>query len=806
MRTPSRKAVRDFRQELPRTILVVAAIAAGISGFVAVLGSYAVLTRELNRGYLATNPASMTVRTARIDQEVLRELRANPGVRDVEARRVVAARIKSARTPWRNAVLFVIPDFRAMRVSRIERERGSWPPATGELLVERDAFQVARVRIGDDVVVRMNDGLSRTLRVSGAVHDVGQAQARMENVVYGYITPATLTLLTDDASLDQLKIVVSGDGWDERRIRSVAASVEASLERGGRAVTRVDIPTPGKHPHADIMGLLMLALAAFGLFVMLLSGIIVFNLLTALMAAQVRQIGVMKALGGTQPQIARIYLLQALLLGVAATVVAIPAGIAGCRSLCRAMAVFLNFDITSFAIPAWVLLLTALVGIAIPLAAAALPVRKGIAISVREALADFGVAGSSFGTTAFDRFVAGIGGMTRPVLFAVRNGFRRRPRLALTVVTLAAGGLFFMTALNVRGSMIRTLDHLFDGRKHDVAVTIAGMARVEDVNRVVRETTGIRRAEPWIATQGGMTATARPSQHATGGIHGGGSGNMSDRFTIFALPARTTMFEPEMMRGRWLRQRGEIVVNSALLVKDPQMRVGNRVTIPMGPGSVNFLVTGVVREPFSPPVAYITRDLFDEMPDHAGMTNHLRIALTAADVASVDRFKSAFEERLSRAGVKVAAMTSKSDSRFGFDQHMVMIYVALIIMSALIAGVGALGLSTTMTLNVLERRREIGVLRALGAPRRSVAAMLIAEGCVAGGLAWLVATLGAWPVGKSVGNLLVTMMFKTPLDFSFEIKGALLWLIASISLSAIASFVAAWQATHCPVREALGYE
>ena len=192
---------------------------------------------------------------------------------------------------------------------------------------------------------------------------------------------------------------------------------------------RMDVPKPGQHPHADLMGMLLLSKVAFGLFALVLSGILVVNLLTALLASQVRQIGVMKAVGGTRWPIARIYLAQALLLGVAACVVAVPLGMWGSRVLCRYLAVFLNFDIASFAVPAWVYLLEALVGLLVPLLAAAYPVARGTRISVREALADYGVADGGFGTTAFDRALASLSGTTRPLLLSLRNAFRRRARL-----------------------------------------------------------------------------------------------------------------------------------------------------------------------------------------------------------------------------------------------------------------------------------------------------------------------------------------------------------------------------------------
>src|SRR5215213_6610401 len=142
MTTPWHKALRDFWHERARTALVVLAIALGISAFAAVLSSYAILTRELDRGYLATNPASAVLRVDRIDDELVTAILQNREVSDAEPRRTVSGQIKSGPMQWRNVILFVVKDYGDIRVSKLEPERGAWPPATGEILIERDAFQV----------------------------------------------------------------------------------------------------------------------------------------------------------------------------------------------------------------------------------------------------------------------------------------------------------------------------------------------------------------------------------------------------------------------------------------------------------------------------------------------------------------------------------------------------------------------------------------------------------------------------------------------------------------------------------------
>src|SRR5262249_39882013 len=394
---------------------------------------------------------------------------------------------------------------------------------------ERDAFQVAKAKIGDAVKVKTANGVEQPLVISGSVHDVGQAQARMENIVYGYINLATLVQLGEDPKLNQLNILVGQNRFDEEPIKRGVADVENVIKSRGHQVLRTEVPSPGKHPHSELMGILLLAMSSFGLFVLVLSGILVINLLTAMMASQVRQIGVMKAIGGTRWQIARIYFSQALFLGLAAVIISLPLGLIGSRALCRYMAVFLNFDINSFAVPVWVYLLVAVVGIAAPLAAAAYPVWKGTGAPVRVALADFGLGQTRFGSSWFDRIVARMGGTFRPLTFAIRNSFRRRARFALTLITLAAGGLFFLSALNVRASMINTLDRLFGARKFDLSVPLRELYDSDQVQRAINNTPGIKSSEAWLVTEAAVG---------------------TDRFVIFALPIDTQLFELEIIEGR----------------------------------------------------------------------------------------------------------------------------------------------------------------------------------------------------------------------------------------------------------------
>jgi putative ABC transport system permease protein len=800
-----RKAIRDFWNERARTVLVVLAIALGISAFSAVLSSYAILTRELDLGYLATNPASAVIRVDEIDDELVKAILQNPEVSDAEPRRTIRGQLKAGPVQWRNLMLFVVKDYGDVRVSKLVPEKGVWPPATGEILIERDAFQVAKVSIGDAVTVKTANGVEQPLVISGSVHDVGQAQARMENIVYGYINVDTMVQLGEEPAFDQLNILVAQNRYDENYIKRVVAGVEQTIESRGKQVWRIDIPTPGKHPHSDLTGILLLSMSSFGLFVLVLSGILVVNLLTAMMASQVRQIGVMKAIGATRWQLARIYFGQALFLGIAAVIVSIPLGILGSRALCRYMAVFLNFDINSFAVPFWVYLLVAIVGFAAPVIAAAYPVWNGTRVPVRVALSDFGLSQTTFGAGRFDRALTRIGGRFRLVALAIRNSFRRRARLVLTLLTLSAGGLFFLAALNVRTSIVNTLDHLFAGRKFDLSISLANPSELTKIETALSNTPGVVRAEGWFMTEASLVDQTTATDTHSGGLHGRGSSDVN-RFGVVALPLDTQLQGFEIIEGRKLEpgDTNAIVINNSLAGREPKLRVGETVVLRIGPAEASWRVVGIAREAFSSGVAYIPRSFIQER--HPGLVNNLRISLANSDQDAIAKFKANLDRNLEQQGVRARGSASKAESRFGFDQHMLMIYVFLIVMSAIIGGVGGLGLMTTMSLNVFERRREMGVMRALGATPKTVWLMIVAEGVVIGLLSWTIAVLLAWPVSTVLGNLLVKAMFRSGLDFTFEPLGVLIWMLVSISLSAAASFLPAWKASRVTVREALAYE
>ena len=130
----------------------------------------------------------------------------------------------------------------------------------------------------------------------------------------------------------------------------------------------------------------------------------------------------------------------------------------------------------------------------------------------------------------------------------------------------------------------------------------------------------------------------------------------------------------------------------------------------------------------------------------------------------------------------------------------------LILMALLLAAVGGLGLTTTMSINILERVREIGVLRAIGASNLSVRQIVLVEGVVIGLLSWTIGTLISLPLSGFMSEQLGLALIDIPLVFQYSVGAAVIWFFVLQGVALVASLGPARNAVRLTIREVLAYE
>jgi putative ABC transport system permease protein len=782
-----RKVVRDLWLHKSRTILVALAISIGIIGAGAVLDTWALLRNATRQEFSASNPASATLRVDAIDDATVERVRAMPDIAFAEMRAAVGASVYTS-TGWRNALLMSAPELDRVRIGVIKQEEGEWPPQNGGITIESSSVDFAGVVVGDKIQIRVGEKEATELPITGIARDVGLAPGWMEHVIYLFAAPQTLAQLGATTGLDQLRIVVRDRSLSREQILRIAEEAKVVIERNGHRVTDIDVPVPGRHVHAAQIDSLLYTQGAFGALALLLSGFLVVNLISAMLAGQVREIGVMKAIGARSGQIAAMYIGLALVLGIVACAIASPAGLIIGRGYAQFTADLLNFDITGARVPNNIILIQLAVGMLLPIVAASFPVYRGCRISVSEALRDFGIGGRGDGSNVILRRASGF---ARPVLLSLRNAFRRRSRMALTLLTLAMGGAVYLGAINLRASVIQSVDTMFGTQRFDMALRFATPHHVDSIEAIVRGIDGVANAEAW----SGARAAVKRADGTTG-----------NSFVITAPPATSKLLSVPIETGRWISSNNarELVVNRRLTADEPTLNLGDSVKLVIRGKETWWRIVGVT-EASPSPTAYADRDVI-AAAGAAGTAGTVVIAGQQRSPASQFDLIQRLRQTLGDSGLDVQSSQLMSEQRAVIEDHLLMVAGFLGIMAKLIIVVGGLGLASTMSLGVLERTREIGVMRAIGAGHRSILGMVQIEGLVIALLSWLAAIPLSIPMSVVLAKAFGRIMLPVPVNIQPDVIAMVQWLAVVVIVSVLACLWPAVRAIRIPTARALAYE
>jgi putative ABC transport system permease protein len=782
------KLARDVRAERGRIALMVAAIATSLLAVGGVLGAYAVLTREIAVNYLGTRPAAATLEVdGGVDAGLVEAVRGLPDVADAEAREVVVARARIGGD-WRRLLLFVVDDFSDLRLNRFRPERGAWPPPEGELLVERSALGMLGVDVGGSVLVRTPHGAERTVRVAGVVHDPGLAPAWQERCGYGYLTRTTVARLGEPPVLGELRLAFAGASRDVREVEARAIAVARWLGERGHPVREIQVPPPGQHPHQRQMVTILVMMLAFAAMALLLSAVLVATSLAALLGRQVREIGVMKTLGATSGQVARLYAALVGLVGAASVVVAAPLGVLATRLLAGAVSRLLNFDLTSLAIPPWVFAVEVAAGIAVPLLVSALPLSRAARRTIREALDDHGASPDAPGALA--------AGLPLPL----RNAARRPWRTALAVGLLASAGAMAMTAIQVKRGWEANVAKVYETRDYDVEAVLTLPAPSALAARL-SGLAGVREVEAWGYAPAAFSRPDAFDVVRTYPDRGHGS------LVAMGPPPGTRLVRFPLKTGRWLRpeDRGgdAVVLNHAAAAQAPGLRVGDEVRLSIDGRPTTWHLVGIAEEIGSAGVAYVADTSFAAAAGTPGQARLFRAATSAREPAQAALLKLV-DAALDVGGASVQSVMPLAELRTAMGDHVLVLVRLLVAMAVILGVVGALGLTSTMGVSIVERTREIAVLKTLGATPSRIERMLLGEGLAMAGVSYLIGCLLSVPLTLLVNGIVGNLGFLAPLPLVLSPVAAVACLGVGAVVTWLATLLPARRASALVIREALG--
>ena len=802
--------MHDLTGSLSRTLLVVISIVVGVFSIGVITGTYVIISQDMSASYAANNPMNVELLTNDFNSSLIQTVQDMHGVKQAEERRVFGMQVRiPGSSQWVPTNVVAINNFGAQKINLMHVFYGTGRPAKNQVLLEKKVLDSLNVKVGDSLEFLLDNGSIRTLKVVGIVQDPSTGAGDFLADPYLYISTDSLSDLRQPDMYNRLYATLTSGQNDDATLRQMAAAIKDNVVKSGVTVQQTSSFKTNQHPLASTVQAILGILLVLGVLVLFLSSSLIANTLNALLNQHLRHIGVMKLMGGRRGQIFAMYIVLILSFGMIALLIAVPLGGQGAYALAAYIANMINFNLLGYRIVPLAFAIQIIVGLAVPLLAGLGPVLNGSRITVLQALSGDMILDQKKHPiqnkpreSAFERLQVWFSTMLarrgvhipRPLLISLRNTFRRRGRLMLTLFTLTMGGAIFIAVFNVRVTLHDFINSIGNYFLADVSLDFNQPYRLNEVKNTALQVPGVVAVEGWAYTS---AEAINPD------------GTVGDTLTILAPPVNSNLVAPVMVSGRWLElgDQKAITVSEDILAKFPGMAPGKTVRLKINGHEDDWTVVGIFK--FASQDGTVAYGTYENISAVTHTSNHaftFRIVTDSHTPAYQQMMSGRLDKYFRDHGYQVSAARSGVTTLRTAAGSLDILVTFLLIMALLTAVVGSMGLMGTMGMNVLERTREIGIMRSIGAVDGEVMRTVIVEGMLIGGISWLIGAILSFPITYLLSDIVSLAIFQSPIAVHFTYQGFAIWLLVVLALSAVASILPAHNAARLTIREVLAYE
>ncbi len=790
------KVFFDIWENRSRTILVVASIAVGVFAVGMIITAYSILSNDMQVGYSAVNPANISIVTDPFDQDFVESVARIEGVKQAEGRHRTTMRMSQDNgASWRGLTVFAVDDFAETEIFERVAIEGTNTPDDKQILVESRIAESLGISLGDELLIRLPSGLERTVPVVGFVRDQAVSDGPNAPTVV-FVTMDTLNWLGQPSRFNQLLVTVEGDGNDQAHIDAISAAVEDRVERNNGTLYSSTTNKTSEHPASNTVLAILTVMGAMGGLMLLLGSSLIANTLTALINQQLRQIGVMKLVGARSLQIVGMYLILIISLSLISLAVSIPLGAFGGHRFAVFFGGIVGLEIGPLRFVPQAIIVQTIVAVLVPILAGILPVIRGSRLTVEEAISDGDETDTKKRFAWLDRIGESLDWISRPLLVSIRNTFRNPSRLSLTLFTLTMAGAIFISVFNMQASLqgfIGSVSQLFLA---DVTIDMAQTYRDTEISAFVEDVPGVVQTEAWISGVGEVAQD---------------DGN-DVVFALSGIPESSPMTNPVLKAGRFLKPGDTNAIAVAETVWDefPDLLPGDVIAMSVDEGREQaWTVVGIYAFPgrdVDTIFAYVPYDRLAPLTNQTGRATTLKVLTDTHTIEAQREMANTLDATLKDQGIQLRNVEAGLTTVEGISEGVSTLVTLFLGMAVLTAIVGSIGLAGMMSMNVMERIREIGILRAIGAVDSAVMQSVLIEGIFIGVLSWFFGIILSFPISSALLTMVSLALTNSVMPLKFSATGFWLWFVVILVLSAVASILPARNASRLTIREVLAYE
>ncbi len=792
------KILRDLWHHKGRTLQIILIIGIGAASIGMILGTRNMMLPGMQDIWTRSHPAMLNIFVGpSVDEDTMLSLLREPGVTQVEgANNTVIEWRLNPTDEWKPANLNSRSDYYDQQLNKLELNAGSWPEGK-QMAVELGSDSFFGIPMGGEVQIRINERVE-TVKITGMVYNNLSQPAFLGGNPQFYSEQRNYERLVGSANYAQ--ILVSAAVWDEAAVTKMADQLQSKLEKAGYSTGRM-ITDPNKHFFQDQIDGLFLLLSVMSVLALILGLLLVYNTMNALIARQVDQIGVLKAIGARTHQVFGLFLIATLIYGLLALFFALPVGIFGANAIAAWLVGTFGADFGGFDYDLPSIILMVIITLVAPLIASIIPIIIAARITVREAISTYGLSKKA---GLIEKLGARMLFLSRMLLLTISNTFRNKGRLVLMQIVLVLSGLIFMMVVSTRDSIAYMVnDVIFDILGADVTFVLERNYRIDATEELVMAHPEVTAVESWAL----VNPTIRPA--------GQMKSDDDETAILFGVPLPTQMYGYQLRQGRWLDpQDNSAIVLTTRFAEDIGVKLGDWVTVQYNESIAHeFQVVGLIYDPIFTNASAVPRDVLltdFSLPGRAGtLWIDVRSQEASGQIATAKALRQYLEDNQIQVSPQRGVFGIGGDATVETAQTLIsqfnFIVVLLALMALIIAVVGSIALSGTISLSVMERTREIGVMRAIGASSWDISRLFIGEGLILGWLSWLIALPLSIPAGK-VMLTAISQAFRQDYLYHYTPTGSLIWLGVITVLSVLASWAPARSATRISVRQSLAYQ
>jgi len=724
----------------------------------------------------------------------------------------------------------------ASRFNPLTLVDGAWPHGR-QVVIDKGTAKKKHLVVGDTIGVQAQGPVVR-LRISGIVK-FGTVGSIGGATLAGFDLPTAQSLFDKPNSLDEIDIAAKPNVSDQQLLKEVRAILPANAQARTAAQQAAEDAKDTNSFISFLRGFLL----AFGGIALFVGSFVIANSLSITIAQRTREFATYRTMGATRRQVLRAIVVEALVIGTAASVVGLFLGLGIAKGL------FKLFDAVGFTLPnsgiifaTRTVIVSMIVGVIVTLIASLRPAIRATRVppiaAVREGstlppsrFARFRVVGSAIVTAAgFAALLFGLFGNhlgTKGVLIWMGVGtlaifvgvsmlsvrFIRPLAWALGWPATRLGGTAgWLARDNARRNPQRTAS--------TAAALMIGLALVTLVSLLAAGiTASFRGAVNKIWTNADYAITAQnnfdpipvaaanavakvPGVEAVANVRTGDARAFGKNFFATAVnPPGGTIFQLDWKEGSQavfshLGADGAFIDDG--YAKKHDLSIGSPIDMTFSSGArKTFFVRGV----FNPPTGgspfgtvTVSQSAWDKLnanPENLYSFIRMTGGDTPQNAAKLDRALKRFPD------AKEATRKKFIDNQISGLNSILNIFYVLLALSVIVS---LFGIVNTLVLTVFERTREIGMLRAIGMTRRQVRRMIRHESIITaliGGVLGIV-------LGIVLGGMLIARV--DFIVFSLPVVSLIVLAIATILVGILAAIFPARRAARLNVLEALQYE